>query len=204
MEKAANNVPAQQDRKIQLSADGEGTLKSVGGSRFDEFVNVCVADAIGNSQWLKHKSPERQAEITQAALCGVVGIAPRDEIEGLLATHMMMVHAASTECYRRAMLPEQPVEGRRSNLLLANKLTRTMTVLVESLARHRGKGAQTVVVKHVTVNADQAVVADTVTTGGGTAKIGDQPHAKQLADASKSALPSTVEAIRDAVPISGG
>ena len=47
MEKAANNVPAQQDRKIQLSADGEGTLKSVGGSRFDEFVNVCVADAIG-------------------------------------------------------------------------------------------------------------------------------------------------------------
>ena len=34
-----------------------------------------------------------------------------------------------------------------------------------ALDRHRGKGQQQITVKHVTVNADQAVVADTVVGG---------------------------------------
>ena len=35
-------------------------------------------------------------------------------------------------------------------------------MLSEALDRHRGKGQQQIIVKHVTVNAGQAVVADTV------------------------------------------
>jgi hypothetical protein len=40
-----------------------------------------------------------------------------------------------------------------------------VAVLAERLDAHRNRGQQQIVVKHVTVNADQAVVAETVTTG---------------------------------------
>jgi hypothetical protein len=38
-------------------------------------------------------------------------------------------------------------------------------ILTERLDQHRGRGQQQITVKHVTVNADQALVADTITTG---------------------------------------
>jgi hypothetical protein len=37
-------------------------------------------------------------------------------------------------------------------------------MLTERLNHHRGRGQQQIVVKHVTVNADQAVVTDTIVT----------------------------------------
>jgi hypothetical protein len=38
-------------------------------------------------------------------------------------------------------------------------------MLTERLDQHRGRGQQQIIVKHVTVNADQAVVTDSVVTG---------------------------------------
>jgi hypothetical protein len=38
-------------------------------------------------------------------------------------------------------------------------------MLTERLDQHRGRGQQQIVVKHVTVNADQALVTDSVVTG---------------------------------------
>jgi hypothetical protein len=40
-----------------------------------------------------------------------------------------------------------------------------MVLLMEMLDHHRGRGQQQIVVKHVTVNADQAMVGETITTG---------------------------------------
>jgi TPP-dependent trihydroxycyclohexane-1,2-dione (THcHDO) dehydratase len=43
-------------------------------------------------------------------------------------------------------------------------------MLSERLDHHRGRGQQQITVKHVTTNnvtADQAIIADSVTTGGG-------------------------------------
>ena len=51
-------------------------------------------------------------------------------------------------------------------LELAEKAARTMAMLTERLDQHRGRGQQQITVKHVTVNADQAVVAETVETQG--------------------------------------
>jgi hypothetical protein len=57
------------------------------------------------------------------------------------------------------MLPEQTFEGRREALSQANKLSRTYTILLEALNRHRGTGQQKVTVEHVHVHAGgQAVV----------------------------------------------
>jgi hypothetical protein len=44
-----------------------------------------------------------------------------------------------------------------------------VVLLTERLDHHRGKGQQQITVKHVTTNnvtADQAIIADSVTTGG--------------------------------------
>jgi hypothetical protein len=72
----------------------------------------------------------------------------------------MLGHNATMECYRRAMIGEQTLEGRRDNLSQANKLSRTYAVLLDALNRYRGKeGQQKVTVEHVDVHAGgQAVV----------------------------------------------
>jgi hypothetical protein len=66
------------------------------------------------------------------------------------------------------MIPEQTFEGRRESLSQANKLSRTYTVLLDALNRHRGKGQQKVTVEHVHVHpGGQAVVGTVETPGGG-------------------------------------
>ena len=95
-----------------------------------------------------------------AAIAGLIGIAPQDEIEGMIAAQLIAAHNATMECYRRAMIGEQTLEGRRDNLSQANKLSRTYAVLLDALNRYRGKeGQQKVTVEHVDVHAGgQALV----------------------------------------------
>ena len=142
---------------------------------------------------------ERQQSAVAAAL---VGIAPKDELEGMMAAQLLAAHEATMECYRRAMLKEQTFEGRRENLNQANKLSRTYASLLEALNRHRGKGQQKVTVEHVHVHAGgQAVVGVVQPPGGGEPKqIEDQPHAKQIAYAPQPTLRSE-DAERDSLQI---
>src|SRR4030088_2196406 len=97
----------------------------------------------------------------------------------MLAAQLVACHNASMECYRRAMIGEQMFEGRRENISQANKLSRTYAKLLESLNRHRGKGAQKVTVEHVHVHeGGQAIVGNVGSRGGGfTPKSEEQPHA---------------------------
>ena len=137
-----------------------------------------------------------------AAVDALIGIAPRDEFEGMIAAQLIAAHNAAMECYRRAMIGEQTFEGRRENLSQANKLSRTYATLLEALNRHRGKGQQKVTVEHVHVHAGgQAVVGMVETPGAGiTAKSEDQPHAKQIAYAPQPAMWSA-DPEREAVPV---
>src|SRR5512133_3608049 len=64
--------------------------------------------------------------------------------------------------------------ARTKYLALADKASRTVALLTERLDRHRGRGQQQITVKHVTTNnvtADQAIIADSVTTGGGARNV---------------------------------
>jgi hypothetical protein len=67
----------------------------------------------------------------------VVGIGPKDELEGMAAAQLIAAHNAAMKCYRRAMIGEQTFEGRRENLAQANKLSRTSAALLEALDRLR-------------------------------------------------------------------
>src|SRR5262249_11753635 len=167
-----------------------GKQKDVGGSKSDRW-NLMLVNEVANTLWLKYDDDDWANMKKAGAIGAMLGIAPRDELEGMLAAQLLASHFAAMECYRRALLAEQTFEGRRENLSQANKLSRTYTSLLEALNRHRGKGQQKVTVEHVTVNAGgQAIVGNVEQPGGGAPpKSKEQPHA--LAHAPSTTMPST-------------
>ncbi len=139
-------------------ASSEGRLKRIGGSQSDDFNNILIDQAL-QSVWTAHSDKETADRQIQATLSGLMGIAPRDELEGMLAAQMIAAHNNAMECHRRAMLGNQTFEGRKEALTQANKLSRTYTLLLDALNRHRGKGQQKVTVEHVHVHqGGQAIV----------------------------------------------
>lgn len=165
--------------------DRKGRLKNIGGSQSDHWNNTLANQAV-QALWVKNSSAEERNKQLSAALAGLIGIAPKDELEGMMAAQLVAAHNAAMECYRRAMIGEQTFEGRRENLTQANKLSRTYAALVEALNRHRGKGQQKVTVEHVHVHAGGQAVVGMVAApgqpgGGDASTFKEQPHAKQTA-----------------------
>jgi len=166
---------------VKVSADPQESaqLRHLGGSNSDDWNNLLANQAI-QALWVKNSdvvTRDRQLSATVAAL---VGIGPKDELEGMLAAQLLAVHNAAMECYRRAMIGEQTFDGRRESLSQANKLSRSYATLLEALNRHRGKGQQKVTVEHVHVHqGGQAIVGAVTRAGGGIPpKSEEQPHAK--------------------------
>lgn len=183
--------------------DLTGTLKHIGGSLSDHWNNILANQAVAGL-WVQNSDPETRHKQFSATLTALVGIGPKDELEGMMAAQLIAAHNAAMECYRRAMIGEQTFEGRRESLNQANKLSRTFATLLDALNSHRGKGQQKVTVEHVHVHVGgQAVVGLVEAPGGGDgAKSEEQSHAKQIAHAPQPTLPGS-DAERDAVPVSG-
>jgi hypothetical protein len=188
--------------------DRKGRLKNIGGSQSDHWNNILANQAV-QALWLKNSSPEERDKQLSATVAALIGIAPKDELEGMMAAQLVAAHNAAMECYRRAMIGEQTFEGRRENLAQANKLSRTYSALLEALNRHRGKGQQKVTVEHVHVHAGGQAVVGMVAApdqpgGGDASEFEEQPHAKQttgqIAHAPGPALPCP-DAGRDALPV---
>lgn len=119
--------------------DRKGRLKSIGGSQSDHWNNI-LANQTVQALWLKHSDPATRDKQYSATVAALIGLGPKDELEGMMAAQLIAAHNAAVECYRRAMIGEQTFEGRRENLAQANKLSRTYATLLEALNRHRGKG----------------------------------------------------------------
>ena len=101
----------------------------------------------------------------------------------MLTSQMIVAHEAALDMYRRAWaLGPEYFEARCRYLQMADRAQRTLAILTERLDRHRGAGQQSITVKHVTVNADNAIVGDAnqAPGGGPPAKIEGQPHAPRM------------------------
>jgi hypothetical protein len=197
--KKGGGKQAQSNTLILNPGSAKGEFKDLGGSISDDWNLVLINQAIA-SLWTANSDSETRQQQLVATGMALGGIKPRDEIEGMLAAQMIGVHNASMECLRRAMIREQPFEGRRESLNQANKLSRTYAALVEALNRHRGKGQQKVTVEHVHVHAGgQAVVGNVEAGGGAKTKIEEQSNA-QIAHAPEPSLRSQDES-RDAMPV---
>src|SRR5262245_14295430 len=101
-----------------------GRLRHIGGSSSDHW-NSILANQTAHALWLKHSDFETRDKQCSATVAALVGIGPKDELEGMMAAQLIAAHNAAMECYRRAMIDEQTFEGRRENLTQANKLSRT-------------------------------------------------------------------------------
>jgi hypothetical protein len=180
----------------------EGKLKALGGSRSDDFNSVLVNEVV-KTLWTKNSDEAFKDQQYAAVAGGLMGIGPKDELEGMLAAQAMAAHHTAMECYRRAMLPEQPFEAWKENINQANKLSRTYATLLEALNRHRGKGQQKISVEHVHVHAGGQAIVGAVEAGADVAS-GNQrrPDAKALTHAPVAPL-WREDQKRQAVPLAG-
>jgi hypothetical protein len=98
---------------------------------------------------------------------------PVDPIEGVLIAQIVTANEAALEFYRRGWTNTAAgyFDAGTKYLQLADKASRTVALLTERLDQHRGRGQQQITVKHVTVNADQAVVTDQIVTDKGKETI---------------------------------
>ena len=69
-------------------------LKAFGGSESAEW-NTLLANQVINTLWNFPATPDDEKKKRWAALKGLVGILPRDECEGMIATQLIACHYAS-------------------------------------------------------------------------------------------------------------
>ncbi len=185
--------------KIQLAVAPE----RLSGSTSKEFCTRILTQSINSilgGVGLANKDVE---EVMQMTLATLQGIRPRDEIEGQLAAQMVASHNASMDLYRRAFIHGQPIEVVEIYLKQAAKLSRLYTEQMAALKKYRGEsGNQTVTVKHqhIEVNSSGPTQVNAFPPGGVEEKIKEQPHAKQVADASQSSL-RCQDTLGEAVPV---
>jgi hypothetical protein len=85
--------------------DLKGKLKNIGGSRSDHW-NSTLANQTLKALWLEHSDPATREKQHSATLAALIGIGPKDELEGMMAAQLIAAHNAAMECYRRASAPK--------------------------------------------------------------------------------------------------
>ena len=166
--KARRSKPANPEVKVDEKStpvprqNPVSRLKALGGGDYDQW-NSRISHRLFAA--LPGVNLENAQEVGRAALSGLLDINSTDPIEGMLAAQIIAAHEASMHLRQLAWHPEQSLEALAKFIELAEKAARTVGILTERLDQHRGRGQQQITVKHVTVNADQALVADTITTG---------------------------------------
>ncbi len=86
---------------------------------------------------------------------------PQTPLESMLASQMVAINDSIGALMRNAMFEGQNILGRESNINIATKLQRTFLQQIDAYQKLKGKGQQTVTVKHVTVNeGGQAIVGN--------------------------------------------
>lgn len=111
-----------------------------------------------------------------AALSFIDSMEPRSQMEALLLVQMYCTHDASLRALRMLgtaeWVPQAQTYGN-----LATKLLRASQGQMDTLARMRRGGEQTIRHVHVDNRGGQAVIADTIQTGGQNAKTDEQSYA---------------------------
>src|SRR5215207_2656360 len=181
-----------------------GKLKAIGGSMSDDWNNILANQTIRTLWFFENSDAEEVRRKRHAAVAALMGIKSRDELEGMIAAQLVACHNASMECYRRAMIRDQPFEGWRENLNQASKLSRTYGTLLEALNRHRGKGQQKVTVEHVHVHSGGQAIVGAVErpTPANSSRAENQQDAEEITHAPQPAMRSP-NATPELVPSTG-
>ena len=151
---------------IAIDPTPKRELKALGGGDRDQW-NERLIGLVAKALPVNQENVEAVSEVGSAVMAGVADMNPTDPIEGILISQLAVANETALTLYRRAWAcnPADYFEAHTKYLQLADKASRTVALLSERLDHHRGRGQQHITVKHVTVNADQAVVADQIVRG---------------------------------------
>ena len=138
------------------------------GSTDPQFVDGLITQ-LANASTRKGQASE---DTLNFMLAVVKSIAPRDEVESMLAAQMAAVHMA-TMTFAMRLGHTDTLQQQESAERALNKLARTFTTQMEALKRYRTGGQQKVTVEHVHVHeGGQAIVGhvEHKAEGGGQKK----------------------------------
>jgi len=164
----------------------------------DHAFLVDLIEGIVNASEKGELTPETDLTKANAMLSVVNDIAPRDQLEAMLAVQIAATHQLTMTFARRLNhvdnIPQQDSAERAFN-----KLARTFTTQMEALKRYRTGGQQKMIVEHVTVNeGGQAIVGNV--QGGGREKKRHQPHDSSLSLPEQSEMHGHIQAHGQALP----
>jgi hypothetical protein len=176
---------------VTLDPNPKGKFKRLGASLADDW-NMRLLNLVARALPIDQSNSEENNKASTAVWEAMIDIALTDPIEGILS-QLMTANEAALAVYRKGWAqPPEYFQACTKYLQLADKATRTVLMLTESLDQHRGRGQQQIVVKHVTVNADQALVTDSVVTGTAAGHAALLPPAQESMAVLEAAQPVLV------------
>ncbi len=162
-------MPPKAKPNTVVDVPATGQLSDYSGSKSPAFTNSLL-NAVINTAWLPNggdrEAKSRQVQITLGALRS---FKPTDAIEGMLAAQAVAMHQGAMECFRRAMLPDQPSDTAARLRKDGANLARGMTDMLDALDRKRGRGTQVVRVERVTVHQGGQAIVGNVQAGAAMA-----------------------------------
>jgi hypothetical protein len=177
---------------VTLDPNPKGKFKRLGGSLADDW-NMRLLNLVARALPIDQSNSEENNKASTAVWEAMIDIALTDPIEGILISQLMTANEAALAMYRKGWAqPPEYFQACTKYLQLADKATRTVLMLTERLDQHRGRGQQQIVVKHVTVNADQALVTDSVVTGTAAGHAALLPPAQEPMAVLEAAQPVLV------------
>jgi hypothetical protein len=189
--------------RIEIHAAPKGEWKALGGSDRDQW-NERLSDLVTGALPVKQTNAEAVSHAGSAVAAGIVDMKPADPVEGMLISQLVVTNEAALKLYQLAWLNNaEYFEASTKYLQLADRASRTVAMLTERLDHHRNRGQQQIVVQHTTtVNANQAVVTDSVVTGK---KNEAAPPAKVLATVTDKPMEILeAEKLKETMPVVGG
>ncbi len=136
-------------------------LSEATGTNDLDFLNGLIGQLASASS----SGPKVQEGALNFMLAVVKGVAPRDQMEAMLAAQMAATHQA-TMTFAQRLAGAQNIPQQDSAERTFNRLARTFAAQMEALKRYRSAGEQTVRVEHVTVNAGGQAIVGNVAPGG--------------------------------------
>ena len=159
---------------VKIESDSADVFRDMGGSKVDEFNDFILRDTLATAWFPPGKDDRAVERRIRAAVAAVTAFKPTDEIEGMLAAQAVALHFGAMECFRRAMIAEQPGEFQSKLRKDGANLARGMTEMLDALDRKRGKGPRQIVrVERVVVQDGGQAIVGAVATGAGVPGRGE-------------------------------
>lgn len=176
----ASAPPADDPMHISKNERGQLAISQAGSARARQTFLGSSAQAVqdntplDNHRWAQVSCTIPQSKgkcdeplLLNIALDGVAALGPRDGMEVMLCSQLVALHGQGMDFLRRAILPDQTIEGVDCNVNRATKMLRTFATMAECLRTYRSGGQQKVTVEHVTVQSGGQAIVGTVNRGVG-------------------------------------